>query len=78
MPERPVIIFDACVIYAAPVRDLLMELAVRDIFKAKWTEDIHAEWIRNLLKNRPDLKASQLEHTRSLMNQSVRDCLVDG
>lgn len=48
-------LFDACVLYPAPLRDLLMSLAIEDIFRAKWTEQIHDEWIRNVLRNRPDL-----------------------
>lgn len=71
------VIFDANVLYPAPLRDLLMRLAVTDIFAARWSNRIHDEWIRNLLKNRPDLTVQQLEHTKSLMNFSVRDCLVE-
>jgi predicted nucleic acid-binding protein len=55
-----------------------MQLALTDLFRAKWTNRIHDEWIRNLLKNRPDLKREQLEKTRRLMNASTRDCLVEG
>ena len=69
-------VFDACVLYPAPLRDLLMQLALTDLFRARWTEDIQEEWIRNLLENRTDLKRSKLEHTRDLMNQNIRDCLV--
>ena len=71
-------LYDACVLYPAPLRDLLMQLAVTDLFRAKWTDEIHGEWIRNLLENRPDLRREQLERTRSLMNSHVRDCLVIG
>lgn len=78
MSKSPIIIFDACIIYSALLRDLLMELALKNIFKAKWTEDIHAEWMRNLLKNRPDLQNSQLDKIRLLMNKSVPDCLIEG
>lgn len=53
-----------------------MHLAVTDLFRAKWTEAIHDEWIRNLLARRPDLKPEQLQRTRMLMNAHVRDCLV--
>jgi hypothetical protein len=38
-------LFDACVLYPAPLRDLLMHLAVTDLFRAKWTDQIHDEWI---------------------------------
>jgi predicted nucleic acid-binding protein len=49
-----------------------------DLFRARWTDQIHAEWIRNLLAQRPDLKPDQLERTRNLMNSHVRGCLVTG
>jgi hypothetical protein len=71
-------LFDACVLYPAPLRDLLMWLALTDLFNAKWTDEIHDEWIRNVLADRPDLKPEQLERTRQLMNTRVRDCLVTG
>ena len=63
--------------YSAPLRDLLMQLAVTDLFHAKWTNQIHDEWIRNLLKNRPDLTRDKLIKIRNLMNENVRDCLVE-
>lgn len=69
-------VYDACVLYPAPLRDLLMHLALSDLFRAKWTNEIHDEWIRSVLKNRPDLQQEQLERTRVLMNSHVWDCLV--
>ena len=72
------VIYDACVLYPAPFRDFLMQLALTDLFRAKWTNRIHDEWIRNLLENRLDLKREQLEKTRRLMNVATRDCLVEG
>lgn len=70
-------LLDANVLYPAPIRDLFMRLAVSDIFAARWTNRIHDEWIRNLLKNRPDLNIQQLERTKNLMNAHVRDGLVE-
>jgi hypothetical protein len=69
-------LFDACVLYPAPLRDLLMRLALTDLFRAKWTDQIHEEWIGNVLADRPDLTRLKLEGTRDLMNTNVRDCLV--
>ena len=46
------VLFDANVLYPAPMRDALMQLAVTDLFKAKWTADIHREWINALLHNK--------------------------
>lgn len=71
------VLFDANVLYAAPVRDLLLELALSDLYRAKWTEWINDEWISHLLANRPDLTAAQLTRTRALMQAHVRDCLVE-
>lgn len=78
MVSKVTVVLDACILYPAPLRDLFMHLALNDLFRAKWTEDIHEEWIRNVLENRPDLKRRQLERTRKLMDSNVRDCLVIG
>jgi hypothetical protein len=49
-----------------------------DLFRAHWTKDIHAEWMRNVASDRPDLTPDRLERTRELMDAHVRDCLVEG
>jgi predicted nucleic acid-binding protein len=69
---------DACVLYPAPLRDLLLQLATADLFQARWTDAIHEEWMRKLLANRRDLTRAQLERTRDLMNEAVLDCLITG
>ncbi|PXA03987.1 PIN domain-containing protein [Coraliomargarita sinensis] len=71
-------VYDACVLYPAPLRDLLMELASYRLFKAKWSEAIHNEWTRNLLANQEHLKPERIQATREAMNQAVPDCLVTG
>ena len=76
MSSHFTVVFDANVLYPAPLRDFLMRLALTDLFRAKWTNMIHDEWIRNVLIKRPELK-EQLKRTRQLMNASVRDCLVE-
>lgn len=72
------VLFDANVLYPAPMRDALMQLAVTDFFKAKWTADIHREWIDALLRNEPHRERAALERTRDLMDMATRDCLVTG
>ncbi|WP_018952670.1 PIN domain-containing protein [Thioalkalivibrio sulfidiphilus] len=78
MSSHFTVIYDACVLYPAPLRDFLMRLALTDLFRARWSDMIHDEWMRNILAQRPDLKPEDLERTRSLMNSHVRDCLVTG
>ena len=71
-------LYDACVLYPAPLCDFLMRLALTDLFRARWSNQIHDEWIRNVLAQRPDLRPEQLERTRDLMNSHVRDSVVTG
>ncbi|MBU2821273.1 MAG: PIN domain-containing protein [Acidithiobacillus caldus] len=78
MSSHFTVVYDACVLYPAPLRDFLMRLALTDLFRARWTNMIHEEWIRNVLARRPDIEPAALERTRSLMNAHVRDCLVSG
>ena len=74
--SRYTALYDACVLYPAPLRDLLLQLAVSDLFRARWTYSIHDEWQRNVLKDRPELKLESLQRTRQLMDESTRDCLI--
>lgn len=70
-------IFDACVLYPAPLRDFLMWLGLSGRFRARWSRDIHEEWKRNLLLNRPDLTRTQVDRTSDLMDGAIPDGLVD-
>lgn len=72
-----VVLFDACILYPAPLRDFLMRLATSGLFAAKWTDKIHDEWMHSLIATRPEL-STNLERTRDLMNRAVPDCLVTG
>jgi hypothetical protein len=53
-------------------------LAVEDLFRAKWTADIHREWMESLLRNEPHRDRTMLERTRTLMDTAVRDALITG
>lgn len=70
-------LFDACVLYPAPLRDLLMRLATNGLFRARWSAAIHDEWINAVLAIRPELEV-QLARTRDLMDAHVLDALVTG
>jgi predicted nucleic acid-binding protein len=71
-------VYDACVLYPAPLRDFLMWLGLSGRFRARWSAQIHEEWKRNLLKNRADLTAEQLDRTSDLMDRAIPDALVTG
>ncbi len=71
-------LLDANILYPAPMRDIFMQLAADDVIRAKWTADIHREWIDALLRNEPHRQRAALERTRDLMDRATRDCLVAG
>ncbi|PYC01565.1 PIN domain-containing protein [Pseudomonas sp. Sample_11] len=71
-------VYDACVLYPAPLRDFLMWLALSGLYRARWTQEIHHEWKRNLLKNRSDLSLELLDRTSQLMDLAIPDACIDG
>ena len=70
------VILDANVLYSATLRDSLMWLSQTDLFKARWTNDIHHEWI-TALANR-GYERTKLEQVRDLMDQKALDAKVTG
>jgi predicted nucleic acid-binding protein len=70
--------YDANVLYPAELRNFLMHLALTGLFRAKWSNAVHEEWITNLLKNRQDITRQKLERTRYLMDKAAIDALVEG
>ncbi|MDC9606400.1 MULTISPECIES: PIN domain-containing protein [Xenorhabdus] len=72
------VVLDACVLYPARLRDLLMHLGLAGLYQPKWSATIQGEWKRNLLKQRPDIKPEMLEHTTALMNKALPDANVTG
>jgi hypothetical protein len=70
------VILDANVLYSSNLRDMFMRLTIERVIQGKWTEDIHEEWIRNVLKNRSDITREQLEKVKDLMNRFGLDWQV--
>jgi predicted nucleic acid-binding protein len=75
-PTNSIAVLDACVLYPAPVRDLLLSLAEAGIFSPQWSELIQDEWQRNLLLNRRDLRPEQLRNTTMAMNLAFPEASV--
>lgn len=70
------VILDACVLYSAPTRDLLLNLAEQELYSPKWSPIIQKEWLENLLLKRTDLTRSQLERTSKMMNKFFPSAMV--
>jgi predicted nucleic acid-binding protein len=73
---RTTAFLDACVLYSARLRDLMITLAVADCFRPRWSAQVHEEWMRAVIARNPDITRKRLERTRRLMDAAVQDCLV--
>jgi predicted nucleic acid-binding protein len=71
-------IYDACVLYPAPLRDLLIRVAQKGLLRACWSNRILDECFAAVLRQRPDLDQSKLGRTRALMLEALPDALVEG
>ena len=71
-------LLDANVLYPAPLRDLLLQLTTAKVFRARWTRDIHQEWVRAAMANRPDIDPAKWSVLRDLMDAHAEDCLITG
>src|SRR5678809_409481 len=73
-----VVVYDACVLYPAPLRDLLLRVARTGLVRARWSDAILDECFRSILENRPELRPEALDRTRELMKLAVPDGIVEG
>jgi len=79
MNNNPAVVFDACVLYPAPLRDLLLELAGlsqdRGWFRVNWTEKFTARGYVNSWRGEC-LSVAQFDRTRAFMNNHIARLLV--
>jgi hypothetical protein len=76
-PSRINAVLDACVLYPAPIRDLLLSFAEVGLLKPFWSDKINEERVRNLLRNREDLSLAKLQSTVRAMNAAFPDANVE-
>lgn len=55
-----------------------MDLHLEELFRAKWSDQIHEEWIAAVLVKRPDIKRQDLERRKEAMNKHADGALVSG
>lgn len=72
------VIYDACVLYPASLRDILIRVGQAGLVHVRWTDRILDECFRSILRNRPDLRPDRLQRTRQLMGEAIRDVVVEG
>jgi hypothetical protein len=70
---RPVVFADANVLYAAALRDILIELALAGALRLHWSAEVLEEVERALCRNRPDLDPRRLKRLFAAMNDVLPD-----
>ena len=76
--ERLSAFLDASVLYPALLRNILIRLAIDDLYRAFWSQRVHDEWTNALLRDRPHLLRASIERTRRLVEESIDDAMVRG
>lgn len=71
-----VVVYDACVLFPATLRDLMLRLAAADLVQPRWSDRILDECFRNILLTRPELSAEALARTRMKMCAAFPDAMV--
>jgi hypothetical protein len=66
--EPAVAVFDACILYPFHLRNILVQAAVDGLVEARWTDEIHNEWIRSLAVRRPAIPLVQLQKVHRLLD----------
>jgi predicted nucleic acid-binding protein len=74
--KPPVAVYDACVLYPFHLRNVLIQCAFDGLVEARWTDDIHDEWMRNLAADTQGLSMERLEATRDRMNAALPEASV--
>lgn len=73
------VVLDACVLYPASLRDLLLTLAALDAYDVAWTEEILEEVRRNVIADHPGIDPDHFtSHTLGAMRAAFPEAGVTG
>ena len=70
-------VFDSNVLFSNRLTSLLMWLAMSGLFRARWSNDIHREWMEAVSRER-GIPIAKLEGRRQYMDAAVPDSCVTG
>jgi hypothetical protein len=71
-------LIDANVLFSMVITDLIMEVARAGIFRPRWSDAIHEEWMRSVLEKYPDQDREKINRRRAAMDLAMPDALVTG
>ena len=73
-------VLDASVLYSSALRDLLLSFAANRLYNPVWSEQIHDEWMRNMIRDHGGGSAiqSHVARTRQQMDAFFPDASIRG
>ena len=75
--NRVTAVLDANVLFPYRKRDTLLRFFEAEIYQGRWSEQIHAEWMRSVLANMPHIEGSLLSQQRAILKH-FPDAMVTG
>ncbi len=75
---RPIALIDTNILYSAGIRDILLQVAISELFEPKWSPDIRDELIDTFRKNRPDIDPQRIERIWTEMNHYFPKANITG
>ena len=70
--------FDSNVFFGTRLTSLILFMAQSGHFRARWSDDVHLEWIKAAMAKRPNLTEQDLNRRRDMMDSAVLDCKATG
>lgn len=78
LPSHYTVVLDSSVLFPVFISNLLLFLSESELFRVRWSPDIHQEWIESRLERYPDADRRALERKRDRMDLEFPDALVTG
>lgn len=72
-----VVVLDACVLYSAALRDLLLRLSRAGFFSLRWSDRILDEMVLALTRTRPDIPVQRLDRLKAIMIEAFPRAMVE-
>lgn len=76
--SRYVAVLDASVLFSIRATNLILEIATHHLFQPRWTDDIHAEWTRNLVAKSPSVDPARIAKRRRDMELYFPNARITG
>ena len=73
--NRFTVILDANVLYPFLKRDILLRFFEAGFYKARWTNMITDEWVRNLIARKPEI-TDNVKRTERIISEAFPDAIV--